>query len=200
MAKATLKSKQSYADAKFAGVDLTSAKLAEAEFDSCVFESCTFNEATLSHCRFTKCRFSKCDMSLFRPENCRFDEVVFIDSKLVGVDWTLSGSTNADRLLFGVTFERCVLDYGVFKGMPLKMLAKCAAQEADFTEAILADGDCRETDFAGATFMRCDLRGANFVGARNYTIDVTQNKVRKARFSWPEAQSLVTVFGVVIED
>ncbi|MEO8456508.1 MAG: pentapeptide repeat-containing protein [Chloroflexota bacterium] len=193
------KSKETYADAKFAGVDLTSAKLAEAEFDGCTFESCTFNEAVLSHCRFTKCRFLKSDLSLFRPENCRFTDVEFVDCKLVGVDWTASGTTNADRMLFSASFERCVLDYAVLKGLPLKKMTKCTARETDFTEAILRDADCRETDFAGATFMRSDLRGANFVGARNYTIDVIQNKVRKARFSWPEVESLVTLFGVIVE-
>jgi uncharacterized protein YjbI with pentapeptide repeats len=196
----TLKSKQSYNGQNFSGRDFTGLKLNDAEFESCVFSRCVFNDAVLSHCRFMMCRFAGCDLSLAKPENCKFTDVEFVECKLVGVDWTAIGDTKADRLLFSASFDRCVLDYGVLKGLPAKKLAKCSAREVDFTEGDLQDADCRETDFAGATFLRSDLRGANFVGARNYAIDVTQNKVRKARFSWPDAMALTATFGVVIED
>jgi len=196
----TFKSKQTYNGETFSRLDMTVAKISGSDFEGCTFDKCVFNEAVLTHCRFTKCRFVGCDLSLFKPQNCRFVDVEFVESKLVGVDWTAVGETKTDRTLFSASFDQCVLDYGVLKGLPAKKLFKCSAREADFTEGDLQEADCRETDFAGATFLRSDLRGANFVGARNYAIDVTRNKVRKARFSWPDAMALTAAFGVVIEE
>jgi len=200
VAGVTLKSKQHYNGQTFSRVEMVGAKLSSSDFEWCTFDKCAFNEAVLTHFRFTKCRFVGCDLSLFKPQNCRFVDVEFVESKLVGVDWTAVGETKTDRMLFSAAFDRSVLDYGVVKGLPVKKLFKCSAREVDFTEADLQEADCRETDFAGATFMRSDLRGANFVGARNYAIDVTQNKVRKARFSWPDAMALMVAFGVVIAE
>lgn len=196
----TLKSKQAYNGQTFSRLDMSGGKISSSDFEGCVFNGCVFNEVVLTHCRFTKCRFKGCDLSLVKPQNCRFGDVEFVESKLVGVDWTAVGETKTDRMLFAVNFDRCVLDYGILKGLPAKKLFKCSAREVDFTETDLQEADCRETDFAGATFLRSDLRGANFVGARNYAIDVTQNKVRKARFSWPDAMALTAAFGVVIEE
>jgi hypothetical protein len=43
------------------------------------------------------------------------------------------------------------------------------------------------------------LNGANFVRAVNYAIEPTSNTVRRARFSLPEAATLLEGFGIVIE-
>jgi fluoroquinolone resistance protein len=195
-----IKSRQTYNGQNFSGRDFARTKVSESEFEGCTFDKCAFNEAVLSHCRFIKCRFVGCDLSLARPENCKFTEVSFVECKLVGVDWALIGEAKADRMLFAVSFDRCVLDYAVFKGLPVKSIVKCTARETDFSEADMQDADCGETDFAAATFMRTDMRGADFSGARNYTIEPTQNKVRKAQFSWPEAGGLLVGFGVVLEE
>jgi fluoroquinolone resistance protein len=196
----TMKSKQNYSGQTFSRLDVKGTKISSSDFEACTFDKCAFNEAVLTHCRFTKCKFVGCDLSLLKPRNCRFVDVEFVESKLVGVDWTAVGETKTDRMLFSAAFDRCVLDYGVMKGLPVKKLANCSAREVDFTEADLQEPDCRESDFAGASFLRSDLRGANFVGARHYAIDVTQNKVRKARFSWPDAMALTAAFGVIIEE
>ena len=58
-----------------------------------------------------------------------------------------------------------------------------------------------EADFAGsdlerALFKGCDLEKANFIGAKNYSIDVTANTIKGARFSLPEAISLFAALGI----
>ncbi len=194
-----LESKQTYAGQTFRDLDVAGAKISRSDFDSCTFEGCNFMEAVLSHCRFTKCRFAACDLSVVSVGNCRFVDVEFVDSKLIGVDWTAIGSAKTDRLLFSASFERCVLDYGSFYGLTLRKLCGCTAKEVEFSDASMAEADCQRTDFAGAKFSRTDLRGANFVGATAYAIDPTVNKVKRARFSYPEVTSLLAAFDVIVD-
>lgn len=196
----SLESKQNYTGQTFRALDLAGAKISRSDFDSCIFERCNFTEAVLSHCRFTKCRFTTCDLSLVNVGNSRFVDVEFVDSKLIGVDWTAIGSTKTDRMLFAATFERCALDYGSFYGLTLRKLCNCSAKEVEFSEASMAEADCRRTDFAGARFWKTDLRGANFAGAAGYAIDPAGNKVKRARFSYPEVTALLAAFDVIIDD
>jgi hypothetical protein len=44
------------------------------------------------------------------------------------------------------------------------------------------------------------LAGANFKDAAGYTIDVTMNNVSKARFSLPEAMSLLRSLDIKLEE
>jgi fluoroquinolone resistance protein len=152
VAGATLKSGQHYNGQTFSRLEMVGAKISSSDFEGCTFDKCAFNETVLTHCRFTKCRFVGSDLSLFKPQNCRLVDVEFVESKLVGVDWTAVGETKTDRMLFSASFDRCVLDYGMLKGLPVRKLFKCSAREVDFTEADLQEADGRETDFAGRRF------------------------------------------------
>jgi uncharacterized protein YjbI with pentapeptide repeats len=175
------------------------AKLVKTVFEECSFERCVLNEATLSHCRFLKCKFIACDLSVVKVPNSRFTDCEFIDCKLVGVEWTAVGSEKTVRMMFSVAFDGCVLDYSDFFDLPVKRMSRCSAKEVDLTKADLTGADCRETDFSGAKFDRTNLIGANFVGARAYAINPLACKVKKARFSFPEATALLAAFEVDIE-
>jgi hypothetical protein len=48
-------------------------------------------------------------------------------------------------------------------------------------------------------FLHTNLSGANFVGAKGYAIDLTANKAKKAKFSYPEAMSLLSALDVIVE-
>jgi uncharacterized protein YjbI with pentapeptide repeats len=47
------------------------------------------------------------------------------------------------------------------------------------------------TDLAESVFLNTDLTQADLSQARNYRIDPGQNKIARARFSLPEAMSLL---------
>lgn len=192
-------SHQNHIRVTFKDAELPGVRITSSDFDSCTFERCVLTEAVLSHCRFTNCKFIACDLSLLSAPNCRFVDVEFIESKLAGVDWTVVGSTKTDRLLFSASFDRCALDYSSFFGLRLKRLSSCSALEVDFSEADLTGADCQRTDFAGARFLHTNLSGANFVGAKDYAIDLSANKAKKANFSYPEAMSLLSSFDVIVE-
>lgn len=192
---------ESYVDAAFAGVDMTGQTLSGVTFDGCSFTGCTFMDTVLHHCVFTDCAFTECDLSNAKVPNARFVDARFAACKLIGIDWTVTGDGSISRLPLSVSFERCVLSYASFFGLQLRglPLRDCTAHEADFREAILVEADCRGTDFKGSSFGHTDLSRANFTDARRYAIDPTMNTIRKARFSLPEAVSLLHAFDVVVE-
>lgn len=68
----------------------------------------------------------------------------------------------------------------------------------NWTEADLAQADCRKTDFSRSRFMHTDLSGADFRDAKNYIIHPALNKLSKAKFSLPEAMSLLYCLDIVI--
>ncbi|WNL46740.1 pentapeptide repeat-containing protein [Dyella sp. BiH032] len=176
---------------QFRDIHRAGATLEGLRFDDCRFEHCDFSEATLRDCRFRDCEFVGCNFSLARLAGSQFG-ARFTDSKLVGIDWT-QAHWPAIRLGAGIAFERCALNDSSFFGLSLRELAliECRAHDVDFTEADLEDADFRHSDLRGAIFRRTRLARADFRDATDYRIDVLINDVKRAKFSLPEAVSLL---------
>jgi uncharacterized protein YjbI with pentapeptide repeats len=77
-----------------------------------------------------------------------------------------------------------------FKGSKLK--------DSHFTNTILKGVDFSDVDLAGTTFHNCDLCNADFSSATQYDIDPRTNKIKKAKFSFPEAAGLLRGFEIEI--
>ncbi|OGR64944.1 MAG: hypothetical protein A2X30_04005 [Elusimicrobia bacterium GWB2_63_16] len=181
-----------YADRVFSGLALKGAGLDSKSFYACVFRNCDLTGASLRFCKFRECRFESCNLSLARPRGAVFDGVSFKDSKLTGVNWGDAAWPKL-KLAGPLSFQNCVLSDCGFLGLPLAgaSIKNCLAKDADFREANLSGADLAGTDLAGALFGGTDLAGANLTGARNYAINVKENKVKDAEFSLPEAMSLL---------
>jgi uncharacterized protein YjbI with pentapeptide repeats len=59
--------------------------------------------------------------------------------------------------------------------------------------------DFGKSDLTGSTFHNSNLSKANFIGAINYSINPLTNKLSKAKFSKPEALSLLDHLDIIIE-
>jgi uncharacterized protein YjbI with pentapeptide repeats len=70
----------------------------------------------------------------------------------------------------------------------------------DFSDANLEKADFRGTDLEKSIFRNTDISGANFVGAKNYYISPQYNRLKGAKFSLPEAMSLLYGLEIVLED
>ena len=97
-----------------------------------------------------------------------------------------------------------------FSGMPLYVYNADTAslwaatdivggRKTDFVNANLAKSDFRDSDLQASKFQNTNLENANLVGAKNYYIDPTQNKLKKAKFSSPGVLSLLAGFEIEIE-
>ena len=176
----------------FEKIEFLKGEVRSKEFVECCFVECDFSETIFRGCRFKECSFQKCNLSLIKVVDSLFAGVVFEDCKLIGVDWT-QASLPAVLLSAPLAFLRCDISLSVFLGMVLKemVMDDCRAHDVDFREADLSKGRLMRTDFAKSLFFETDLSETDLSHAKNYAIDIYQNRITKAKFSLPEAMSLL---------
>ena len=195
---------ETYEGQRFSGINLPNGQITGAQFDECSFVNCNFSSSLFQGCFFRGCTFKNCDLGLARIDGSSFKGVEFRKCKLIGVDWTKAawGKKGGSALLKPVDFYRCVLNYSSFFGLELENihLEDCTAVEVDFSEGNFKGASMKGTDFERSVFRGTNLEGANFVNARNYAISPTLNRLKKARFSLPEAMSLLYSMEIVLED
>lgn len=164
-------------------------------FNSCCFTRCDFSESVLRHARFSTCIFTSCNFSLPKLEACRFQDVQFIDCKIVGADFF-----KCDSAFFSVSFKKCLLSYCNFSDLNMKHthFDGSKIQEGYFSNTILVGADFADVDLSGTLFHNCDLSKADLSSAVRYSIDPRTNKIKKAKFSLPEAIGLLQAFDITI--
>jgi len=85
-----------------------------------------------------------------------------------------------------------------FSGLPMSVTVfeECVIRECGFGEANLSKAVFDDCDLEGTLFHGAKLDGANFSRARNYTINPASNSIKGAKFSLPEAVSLLGGFDI----
>jgi uncharacterized protein YjbI with pentapeptide repeats len=192
---------QEYFDQTFDKIHLEPDEIISGKFTDCVFSQCTFETAILNNCRFLNCLFLECNLNLVKLPGSSFPATHFKKSKLMGVDWTQAtwSTSGFDRL---VHFRECVLSHSTFIGLELKQIQieNCIANEVDFRNANLSNADFTGTDLARSIFGSTNLTEADLSQARNYTIDPSNNILKQAKFSMPEAMALLYSMDIVLKD
>lgn len=187
-------------DVVFEGLRVPGANLQDRRFTACEFRDCAFPEADFTGTHFNDCAFTSCDLSMATVEACAFTQCRFVDCKIMGANWAVIEQEG--RFLKPFDFERCTLDYCTFIGLKLAQVGfiDCVAHDVDYSECDLTGADFREADLAESRFMHADLRKADFRAARNYSIVPSLNQLEGAKFSLPEAASLLTNMGIILDD
>lgn len=187
---------QEHLDEEFVGIVKDSLVVNGVGFERCVFRNCSFSQSSFVGCNFTDCQFYGCDLSLLKLDNSIVSGVAFCDCKLVGIKWYKTSSVFG----FRADFKECILDYGNFSEMNLKKLSfeKCQCREVYFNQCDLTLASFCQADLLGTSFTNCNLEKSNFQKAMNYNIDFSLNKVKKAKFSLPEATNLLKQFDIVV--
>jgi uncharacterized protein YjbI with pentapeptide repeats len=193
--------RNSYLGIHFKALDLAGQTLTGLEFEDCSFVSCNFSETKFVKCKFLECTFRSCNLSVISVAGCSFGDVSFEESKVIGVNWTQANWPRI-RLNSPFRFDKSILDNCSFYGLGLKGLAmvECKAREADFRHADCSEANFTHTDFAGSMFGSTNLSRADFSEARNYNIDISNNVIKKARFTWPDAMNLLRHLDIEIGD
>lgn len=190
-----LESYSVYDDLLFSKIELSKkTKIVESEFEDCVFKNCKFFEVQFFNCRFENCTFDNCDLASVSIKHSSFRDVTCIDSKLTGIQW-------ADASIpLDLAFHNCLLNYSSFIGVDLRKteLLRCQLKEVDFTEANLSKANLQYSDLTGARFINTNLEYTDLTNAINYSIHPDGNKLRKTKFSLPDALSLLDVYDIII--
>ena len=170
--------------------------LVKGVYEECTFKNCNFNSVDLSGITFRTCLFNNCDCSLTKLKNTILQDVRFVNSKLLGIQFN-----ECNGFLLRLYFENCMLKLSVFYKLKLKntVFTNCNLQEADFSEADLAGAAFDNCDLLLATFMHTNLEKADFRSASNYSINPEINRIRNARFSIPGVTGLLTTYDIEIE-
>ncbi|MDT8381505.1 MAG: pentapeptide repeat-containing protein [Brevefilum sp.] len=190
-------------DEYFSNLDFALQSIEKLMLTNCTFRGCHLTETILTACLIENCRFINCDLSLMKIPQTHFHETSFKDCRMLGINWCMA-DWEARSLITKkrVGFENCLLDHSIFSGLDLSetQFIKCKAHHLDFEGANLTKAVFRQSDLEGTLFLKCDLSEADFYGAVNYSIDASQNKLHKTRFSLPEAVSLLHALDILLED
>jgi len=180
-----------YFDQVYKGKQLDHTELVSSEFHNCAFLRSSFMGSAFRASRFDNCVFRECDLSLAQVP----------DSRFIGVNWTEAHWPKAG-LANPVSFSNCAISHSTFIGLSLRSIGirECIATDVDFREAFLSQAEFGGTDLSQSIFGKTNLSQADLSHARNYRIDPGQNMLKQARFSLPEAMSLLHSMDIVLVD
>jgi fluoroquinolone resistance protein len=188
-------SEETYYQQTFSKLILTGETIGVKTFEECVFDDCRFIDGVFDNTRFLNCRFNGCVISAVKLTGCRLIEPVFSNGKVIGIDWTRV------VLLKEPKFYGCQLNYSNFRMLkiPKTKMINCEAKEIEFAETDFTGAVFTGSDFEKSRFFKTNLTGVDFRGAKNYSIDITNNTIKKAKFSYPEVVSLLNYLDIIIE-
>ena len=110
--------------------------------------------------------------------------------------------TKISTLLIDWAFKNSKIELCDFSRLDMKksIFSECTIREADFIDVDLSNSDFSNSDLQATKFQNSNLEEVDFTEARNYYIDPTQNKLKKAKFSSPEVLSLLAGFEIEVDD
>ena len=190
-----------YNDQAFIELYLDGIQFDACEFIDSTFTACSFVETIFNKCRFVNCEFKGCDFSLSRVPRCSFINSSFGETKLIGINWAQADWSMID-LGKPVQFNNCALNHSTFIGLDLNGLQvlDCNAVNVDFREADLSHANFSGSDLSESLFIHTNLSEADFSHARNYVIDPGHNNLKNAKFSLPEAMSLLYNMDIILSN
>lgn len=124
------------------------------------------------------------------------NSIAFKNCKILGVKFN-----HCNDFIFEVGFEDCILDYSSFakRKMGKTKFKNSSLKAVDFGETNLKQSKFINTDLSEAIFYNTNIQEADFTTAYNYSIDIRQNQVKKARFSKDGLSGLLSYFNIIIE-
>lgn len=184
----------------FENLHITDNIIRDSEFIDCNFIGCTFERCKLSYCRFNECVFEKCNITEIKSNCSQISFVSFEDCNISGVNWGLFLSQSGFHELFQ-KLENCKIKYNVFSDFESK---RFNFENNDVIASTFADCKIPESSFNGCTltdteFFRCDISKTDFRNAIGYKIDILTCNIKKAKFSFPEVNSLLDSLDIIIE-
>ena len=164
-------------------------------FDNCTFLKCDFTKSVFDNCKFTECTFINCDLSLSVLKSSIFNDILFKNSKLLGISW----SNCIDP--FDVKFDTCNISQNSFHLLDLRQIKFINSFTSDtgFEECNLESAIFDNCNLEQTVFIRNNLKKANFETSKNYLIDPSCNNISKAQFSLPEVLSFLTLLPIKIK-
>lgn len=188
-----------YENKNFANLKMDHERIEGYEFYNCTFQNCSFEECVLAHCSFIECRFINCKIVSTIVEFSQVKYAEFEKCNLIGVNWhdLLPVGSIADSI---TKLKECILKYNSFIHMNFRKFnfSLNTIQDSAFEECNLVESVFKECRLESTQFSRCDMRKADFREATGYQISITTNKLKEARFSFPEVINLLSELDIKV--
>ena len=170
---------------------------AKGEYEACTFHGCDFSNQDLSSYIFIDCLFNGCNFSLAKLHKTSFQDITFKDCKMIGLHFD-----HCNEFGLAFSFDTCQLNHSSFYKMKIKKTIFRHAQllETDFAEADLTSVVFDDCNLSQAVFDRTILEKADFRTAYNYSIDLENNQIKKAKFSASGIRGLLDKYDIEIEN
>lgn len=191
---------KNYEEQVFKGKNLKEVSIEHHNFVDCHFDDCYFEACRIISCSFTNCRFTNCDIISLSSEHSEVKGAVFQKCNLIGVHWEKLSPAN--KYLHSIDkFSHCYLKYNFFVDMNLKSFdfSTNVIQESIFEKCNLSESNFNDCNLESTQFVGCDIRKSDFREARGYSIDISTNKLKAARFSFPEVVRLLDSLEIKID-
>ena len=182
-------------DQTFKDIDFTTERLEIAEYEMCAFLGCNFSSSDLSRMKFSECTFENCDLSMANVSDTAFKDVQFAECKLLGLHFDY-----CNPFLFEIHCDNCLLNLASFYKVNVKRSSfkSCSLQEVDFSAADLSKLKFQDCDLVKAIFDNTNIEYVDFKTAKNFSIDLRKNKIKKAKFSKDGISGLLDSFDIEI--
>ncbi len=170
--------------------------IVKGDYENCTFQNLDFSEINIIDCKFIDCKFHECNLSMVNIHNVSFRDTVFRGCKMLGLRFD-------SCLQMGISFrfEDCQLNYASFQGLKMKntKFTNCQIQEVDFSLVDLSNGVFENCDLTRSVFESSNLESVDFRTAYNYQFDAEENKIKKAKFKYPEVLGIMSKYGIIVE-
>lgn len=179
----------------FNAEDFSKISLNDRLFSNCSFHGCNLSKTLFQKTKVCSCTFVGCNLSLVALDGCRIQDVRFLNCKIVGAEFF-----KCEKLFFSANFENCLLQYCNFSDLRMKNanFSRSKIKECYFSNTSLDGANFSGAELPGTIFLNCDLCKADFSSATQYSIDPGANKIKKAKFSLPEAVGLLHGLDIII--
>ncbi len=183
-------------DKEFKNINFLDVIFEKAEYDNCLFLNCNFSTVNLSDVIFSDCTFVSCDFSMAKTTNTSFKTATFKECKLLGLHFN-----ECNNFLLAFYFENCILNFSSFSRLKLKktIFNNCSLNEVDFSETNLMNAIFNNCNLSGAIFNNSNLENVDFRTSSNFSIDPTNNQIKKAKFSLLGSIGLLNKYDIIIE-
>ncbi|WP_413998585.1 pentapeptide repeat-containing protein [Flavobacterium sp. W1B] len=158
------------------------------------FRNCSFSNIALSD--FSKCKFVGCDLSNCTVSGSSLQEVSFTDCKLMGIIFY-----DVNDFGFSIHCQNCILDYCSFdnKKTNTSSFKECRMHGVSFNRADINRSKFVNCDLLHAVFLETNIKGIDFKTNSNLQMDLSNNLVKKTKFSPEQLHGLLSHYDIIIE-
>jgi len=185
---------------KIENLQYSDETLEGAEYCDCKFYNCQFTNVKMRNCSFTDCEFFNCAFRNVKFEFSTMKNSSFTESLLMGINWNELQGKGA--ISFPVeSFKNCMIKYNNFVESNLLSFDFSGSNISDtnFQDCLLMKACFKNVPFKDTNFTKCNLSYCDFRGANDYGIDINNNTLTRAKFSFPTVVCLLNSINIDIE-